>query len=384
MLLCAKAMERAASEPPKFDAGLGNPFYSERNQREIVLRASRPLGLPEQSPESDVAPLHGGQGAGVGTGKGRGGQTSGKHESVYETPPSKMDVQRGEGVVQKRTQGRMPDECDATMGATAKGASGVADPQGVDLQRALEVELVSHLRTQNTQLMEELDRVKALLTQAGTGSNSSWSEVGGASACAGIPPGMDDGGQRRGGFHTPRSSQKAEMGKRDARFTPNGTRIPDGTPPEADGSEPRHVPQPPPEKPNVPPFPKSFMSDGNMEKFLDSYDKMESVPKVLKVQHAWEPTTEMTPRAARAFWLEQEVASLKGSMARLTEGNGFKNSEYWSKDFTHLLVHRLFWGLSKPLRALALMFSDFKIGLAALAWCMVEVVKLRFMIGLAL
>ena len=232
--------------------------------------------------------------------------------------------------------------------------------------------------------MEELDRVRALLTQAGTGSNSSWSEVGGASACAGIPPGMDDGGQRRGGFHTPRSSQKAEMGKRDARFTPNGTRIPDGTPPEADGSEPRHVPQPPPEKPNVPPFPKSFMSDGNMEKFLDSYDKMESVPKVLKVQHAWEPTTEMTPRAARAFWLEQEVASLKGSMARLTEGNGFKNSEYWSKDFTHLLVHRLFWGLSKPLRALALMFSDFKIGLAALAWCMVEVVKLRFMIGLAL
>ena len=228
----------------------------------------------------------------------------------------------------------MPDECDATMGATAKGASGVADPQDVGLQRALEVELVNHLRTQNSQLMEELDRMRALLTQAGTGSNSSWSDVGGASACAGIPPDvMSDGGQRRGGYQTPKSSQKAEMGKRDARFTPNGTRIPDGTPPEADGSEPRHVPQPPPEKPNVPPFPKSFMSDGTMEKFLDSYDRMESVPKVLKVQHAWEPTTEMSPRAARAFWLEQEVASLKGSMARLTEGNGFKNSEYWSKGF---------------------------------------------------
>ena len=178
-----------------------------------------------------MAPLHGGQGAGVGTGKGRGGQASGKHESVYETPPSKMDVHGGEGVVPKRTQGRMPDEGDATMGATAKGASGVADPQDVGLQRALEVELVNHLRTQNSQLMEELDRMRALLTQAGTGSNSSWSEVGGASACAGIPPGVTDGGgQRREGFHTPRSSQKAEMGKRDARFTPNGTRIPDGTP----------------------------------------------------------------------------------------------------------------------------------------------------------
>ena len=121
-----------------------------------------------------------------------------------------------------------------------------------------------------------------------------------------------------------------------------------------------------------------------MEKFLDSYDRMESVPKVLKVQHAWEPATEMSPRAARAFWLEQEVASLKGSMARLTEGNGFKNSEYWSKGFHPPTGPPVVLGLSKPLRALALMFSDFKIGLAVLAWCTAEVVKLRFMIGLAL
>ena len=61
-LLCADAMERATSEPPKGStAGMGNPFYSEKTQNEIVLKASRPKGLPEQSPASDVAPLHGGR-----------------------------------------------------------------------------------------------------------------------------------------------------------------------------------------------------------------------------------------------------------------------------------------------------------------------------------
>ena len=61
VLLCADAMERATSEPPKITAGLGNPFYSDRAHRNIALKASRPKGLPEQSPESDVAPLHGGR-----------------------------------------------------------------------------------------------------------------------------------------------------------------------------------------------------------------------------------------------------------------------------------------------------------------------------------
>ena len=111
------------------------------------------------------------------------------------------------------------------------------------------------------------------MSKSGNGSNSSWSEVGGVSACAGIPhehvgatacagippETVDDGGRRRGGFQTPRSSQKMEKGKRDVRFTPNGTRIPDGTPPDSTGSKPRHVPQPPLDRPCVPPFPQSFV-----------------------------------------------------------------------------------------------------------------------------
>ena len=47
----------------------------------------------------------------------------------------------------------------------------------------------------------------------------------------------------------------------------------------------------------------------------------------------------MTPRAARAFWLEQEVVALRGSLTKLTDGNAFKSSGYWSKGFTLPLAH---------------------------------------------
>ena len=105
------------------------------------------------------------------------------------------------------------------------------------------------------------------------GSTSSWSDVGGVTTTgAGKPSGsvgpVLDGNHERGGYHTPRSSQKTMKGKQDIKFTPNGTRVPDGTPPDSDKAE-EHAPQPPSEKPAVPPFPTSFMSDGNMEKFLD-------------------------------------------------------------------------------------------------------------------
>ena len=84
---------------------------------------------------------------------------------------------------------------------------------------------MNHLRAQNSQLMDELERMRAVMSKSGNGSNSSWSEIGGVSACAGIPPeGVDDGERRRGDFQTPRSSsQRAEKGKQDVRFTPNGT-----------------------------------------------------------------------------------------------------------------------------------------------------------------
>ena len=77
-------------------------------------------------------------------------------------------------------------------------------------------------------------------------------------------------------------------------------------------------------------FPRLSCLMAAWRSFLDSYDKVESDPECLKVQHVWGPNKEMSPRAARAFWLEQEIASLKGS---ITDGNPFNSSEYWSKNF---------------------------------------------------
>ena len=97
----------------------------------------------------------------------------------------------------------MPVDDVATMwvpAAEGRKAPKVAETHD-DLQRALGAELVSHLRAQNSQLMDELDRMRTLMSKSGNGSNSSWSEIGGASACAGIPPeSVDDGGRRRGDF----------------------------------------------------------------------------------------------------------------------------------------------------------------------------------------
>ena len=225
------------------------------------------------------------------------------------------------------------EERTRDAGRMKGSAIGESSPGG--LQRDLEMEIVDHLRNQNAQLLEEIDRLKKLQSQQG--SSSSWSEVGGATTTgagkfSGLVGTAVDGNGERGGYHTPRSSHKPMRGKQEIKFTPNGTRVPDGTPPDSGKVEPP-APQPPSEKPAVPPFPTSFMSGDNREKFLDSYDKVESAPKCMKVQHVWEPNKEMSPRAARAFWLEQEVASLKGSLARLTEGNPFSSSEYWSQKF---------------------------------------------------
>ena len=187
----------------------------------------------------------------------------------------------------EKTQGQMPDEGDGQFGAAA--TQGKLAPQGKEsfdgLQRDLEVEVVNHLRLQNAQLMEELDRLRALVSQKG--SNSSWSELGGVSACAGIPPEGEHSGFRHEGYQTPRSAQQFEKGKREIRFTPNGTRIPDGSPPKEDNSVSCQGPEPPPVRPAVPPFPQSFLPDERMEKFLDGYERIEVIPKVLKSERIW-------------------------------------------------------------------------------------------------
>ena len=97
-----------------------------------------------------------------------------------------------------------------------------------ELQRALEAELVNHLRSQNEKLMEEVERLRKQRSQPALSSTSSWSEL---EDSTGKQSGnLEDGERGRSGYRTPRAA--LWMGdKPGARFTPNGTRVPDGTPP---------------------------------------------------------------------------------------------------------------------------------------------------------
>ena len=107
----------------------------------------------------------------------------------------------------------------------------------------------------------------------------------------GIPPEVEDGGWRHRGYHTPRSAARGS-GKSGSVQMELGSLMERPQVVEHSGTshaEPCHVPQHPPDRPVVPPFPQSFMSDGNMEKFLDGYEKVDSHPKVLKSDPVREP-----------------------------------------------------------------------------------------------
>ena len=160
------AMERAASAPPCGNTMVGNPWYSETNQREYALRAARPVGLPEQSPGSDAAaPIHDESRRTLKCiGKGRGSGQAGE----FLTPPSRKfaDGSTEIGPAVKQSDGVMPadlgepgrSEAVRTMGRVRSGLA--PEPPVDELQRAIERELVEQLREQNAALMTELEQLR--------------------------------------------------------------------------------------------------------------------------------------------------------------------------------------------------------------------------------
>jgi hypothetical protein len=70
---------------------------------------------------------------------------------------------------------------------------------------------------------------------------------------------------------------------------------------------------------------------------LDQYEVKNDVSRNRMGERSWKPQgvkdAELTPGEARAFWLEREVISLKQSLEKMTNGNSFSTSEYWSKGF---------------------------------------------------
>eukprot|EP00435_Cladocopium_sp_Y103_P032798 s2614_g8.t1 len=258
---------------------VGNPWYSERNQREFQLRAARPAGLPEQSPGSETAPLLDGRDHGTVRciGKGRGsGQSSGKAEFV--TPPSRKFAGGTDdsGLAVKQSQGMMPVDPRESLRSMGKVPDGNAPEPPVDeLQRALEIEVVNQLREQNATLMSELDDLRRQLRNSphsGLESFSSWVEIPGD----GVRERRDGRGVDDGGSATPRTGVKRGHDDGDSKYTPNGTKVPEGSPPK--DQQCVDIPQPPP----MPPFPMEVQQEDTAT-MLDQYEISQQVSKIRSV-----------------------------------------------------------------------------------------------------
>ena len=123
-------------------------------------------------------------------------------------------------------------------------------------------------------------------------------------------------------------------GRRDpSKYTPNGTRVPDGPPPEVH------------EDPPVPPLP--FLEDAKhvghdqLQQFSfvsgiqdDLYDTCESKPKAKNGDTKWRPVDErdeiLSAREAKQMWLEREVRSLKVALDRVAVPPVVQQSSYWN------------------------------------------------------
>ena len=211
-----------------------------------------------------------------------------------------------------------------------------------DLKLALEKEMFEYLREQNLQLKAEDERLKqgrqhgSEHSEHGHGvSSTSWSEVGGDGSST-----LNGAGMK--GCSTPRKNKLLDGAY---RFTPNGTRAPDTSPPmDVSGS---HVPPAPP-LPPVPPFPAVHESDQRVEQLLDGYERTKGPDQKGKLgDRQWKPTQaqidqrdlngtrahELSPSEAREVWLEREVQSLRSVLDRMADQTSFKSSPYWSQGF---------------------------------------------------
>ena len=238
-------MARRVSSVP---AG-GNVFWSQRAQEELVLRMNRPRDLPEMPPvpgddEETLRELEDLQEGGSSRREGRSsspGQRAGTRgrrsrsrvggdplsgRMAFRTPASWAD--RGAVQGQWQTAGEMPVEgvrgqAEGERRTQPMRSEGVAFPDGRHedgLQREVEKEMVKMLQDENEKLRHQMtELMKKMEARSG---KSEWSEVTVES------PG-------------PRKEDQVRMER--PRYTPNGTKVPEGPPPLECG---RQLPPVPP------------------------------------------------------------------------------------------------------------------------------------------
>ena len=368
-------MARGTSLPPLGDNG-GNPFWSSRAMVEWRLRAGRPVDLPvpgeedeetRRELEEESLPLK------DEVGKDRSGGSRGRHlgssgrwrrsrsraatrDEMFITPPS-GSAGKGRGAEREeggQSSGLMPTsvESGSMDGHKTEGPDPSNDREAQEaLQRALERGVVEQLHEENARLNEKLnDLMRRLAT---SNSSSGWSEVTAKDEVM---------GNRRD-----KSPSRIKKVDDDLRYTPNGTQVPSGPPPEEEEGG-----QKLPELP-VWPFPVEslyemapsswthrFMqlgaeeaklhqeraeggmdsrrrqggcaglSEGGIQSRHGPEDRAVLPEGGIHSRHGVPHQDVMSAAQARAAWLERELKSLKEVLETDARNKGIQQSGYWS------------------------------------------------------
>ena len=335
-------MDRARSLPP---VAL-NPWWSDKVKREAILRSKRPEDLPVPADgdlEDEVEAVQDGSTACSGKGRGVTSLGGSVGARLFTTPPSaRSEIDGRPSGRGKQTDGIMPPS-ESSSGPSSHGRASMGPlppkhrpPREPDrekedqdsLQRALEAEMVQFLREQNTQLWDELERLKKHQSKSGsapTSTPSSWVQIDGLGggqpaeeASLGSTTSVGDGGgpvrpmaKKGEPPRTPRG--RSPTNRRPAagghRFTPNGTQVPPGSPP--DRAALLEIP--------APPFPPS--SNSADLSLLTGYELLDR-----RGRHGDSQWLPMDQREGKAFvpqdrtsQLEREVEELKNSLAYMKE-----------------------------------------------------------------
>ena len=365
---------RGSSLPP--GAGGGNPFWTNRAQEEWRLRMARPIDLPvpgedeetrlELEEEEENPPLK------DGVGKDRSGGSRGRHmgssgrwrrsrsrvavrDDMFITPTSGnagkgRGEERGEA---RRSSGLMPESMKSGLddGRQTEGPDPSTEREAQEaLQRVLERGVVEQLHEENARLSE---KVNDLLRRLANGNSSSgWSEV--------------TARDEEKGHGREKSPSRRMRNDDDLRYTPNGTQVPSGPPPDEESSQ---------QLPDLPvwPFPREspyemapqswthrFMQLGaeevklHQEGFghgmesrhgrvepaalpeggIDSRRGQGGCAVLLEggIHSRQEVLHQdvMSAAQARAAWLERELKSLKEVLETDVRNKGIQQSGYWS------------------------------------------------------
>ena len=142
--------------------------------------------------------------------------------------------------------------------------------------------------------------------------------------------------QGRHGSRTPRKKNRDDAVSleivKNHKFTPGGTRVPDGPPP------------PDPIMPPVPPIPMLADEHGGDVQECTSYviglyDTCESKPRGKLGDLQWKPKGEpvddgvLSAQEAKQVWLEREIQSLKVALDRVAVPTQLQQSGYWNSGF---------------------------------------------------